>query len=247
MCKGTDMTVAEKESTIPIQKPRLRLAWPARTIPPIEECSRRGLRPWTRELLECKHLILLSLVCLGAALTVDYYAGVYVSSTPSVGVPDLILDRFPPVDLSFLFIYGYIVLVVGIFTYPLFFRVRMLHVAAIQFSLLLILRSLFMIFTHLETPPGSVPVSFPWFFGKLYFENDMFFSGHTAIPFLGFYLFRRSLIRYVFLAGSIMMGIVVLAMHLHYSIDVFAAFFMTYCSYRMGNAALRRLDPAHCE
>jgi hypothetical protein len=33
-------------------------------------------------------------------------------------------------------------------------------------------------------------------------------------------------------------------MHLHYSIDVFSAFFITYCSYRMGNAAIRRLTPA---
>ncbi len=241
------MTVAERESTIPIPRPRLRLAQPGRTIPLIDQYSPPKPRPWTRELLECKHLILLSLVFMGAAMSLDYYSGLYVSSTTSVGVPDLILDHLPPVDLGFLFIYGYIALVAGIFTYPLFFRVRILHVAAVQFSLLLTLRSLFMVFTHLKTPPGSVPVSFPWFFGKLYFENDMFFSGHTAVPFLGFYLFRQSPIRYVFLAGSIMMGMVVLVMHLHYSIDVFAAFFMTYCSYRMGGAALRRLDPTYVD
>ena len=86
-------------------------------------------------------------------------------------------------------------------------------------------------------------MGFPWFFENLYFENDMFFSGHTAMPFLGFYLFRHSPLRYVFLVGAIVMGIVVLAMHLHYSIDVFAAFFMTYCSYRMGLRLLRKLDP----
>ncbi len=241
------MTVAERESTIPIPRPRLRLAQPGRMIPPSEPCSPQGLWPWTRELLECRRLILLSLVFMGTAMSLDYYSGLYVSSTTSVGVPDLILDYLPPVDLGFLFIYGYIALVVGMFAYPLFLRVRMLHVVAIQFSLLLTLRSLFMVFTHLKTPPGSVPVSFPWFFGKLYFENDMFFSGHTALPFLGFYLFRHSAIRYVFLVGAIMMGMVVLVMHLHYSIDVFAAFFMTYCSYRMGNAALRRLDLAYAD
>lgn len=241
------MTVAEKESTIPIPRPRLRLAQPGRTISPIEPYSPWGLWPWTRELLECKRLILLSAVFMGTAMFLDYYSGLYVSGATSVGVPDLILDYLPPVDLGFLFIYGYIALVVGIFAYPLFFRIRMFHVAAIQFSLLLTLRSLFMVFTHLKTPPGSVPVSFPWFFGRLYFENDMFFSGHTAMPFLGFYLFRHSPIRYVFLAGSIMMGMVVLVMHLHYSIDVFAAFFMTYCSYQMGNVVLRRLDPAYTD
>ena len=40
---------------------------------------------------------------------------------------------------------------------PMVFRMRMLHVVAFQFSLLLIVRSLFMIFTHMETPAGAVP------------------------------------------------------------------------------------------
>jgi len=75
----------------------------------------------------------------------------------------------------------------------------------------------------------------------------MFFSGHTAMPFLGFYLFRHSWLRYVYLVGAVVMGIVVLAMHLHYSVDVFAAFFMTYCSYQMGTVLLRTLDPTFRE
>jgi hypothetical protein len=123
----------------------------------------------------------------------------------------------------------------------------MLHVVAIQFSLLLIVRSLFMIFTHVGTPEGAVSVHFPGIFSKLYFENDMFFSGHTAMPFLGFYLFRGNILRDVDLVGAIVLGIVVLAMHVHYSIDVFGAFFMTYCSYQMGTVLLRKLDPAYYE
>ncbi len=162
-----------------------------------------------------------------------------------VKVPDLILDLFPAVDLSFLFIYGYVSLILGMFVYPVVFRLRMLHIVAFQFSLLLIVRSVFMIFTHLETPAGAVSVNYPWFFRGLYFENDMFFSGHTAMTFLGFYVFRRSRLRYVFLVGSIVMAIVVLAMHVHYSIDVLAAFFMTYGSYRIGHRILLRLDPSY--
>jgi hypothetical protein len=122
-----------------------------------------------------------------------------------------------------------------------------LHIVVIQFSLLLVLRSVFMIFMHVSTPAGSVHVHFPGFFGRFYFENDMFFSGHTAMPFLGFYLFRPHRLRYVYLIGSIVMGLSALAMHVHYSIDVFAAFFMTYCSYQMGTALLHKLDPAYRE
>jgi hypothetical protein len=200
---------------------------------------------WTRELLEHRHLLLLASAFLAVALYADYRCGAYVTFRESVQVPDLILDRLPAVDMSLLFTYGYMALIVGMFSYPLFRRIRMLHVVAIQFSLLLILRSVFMLFTHMATPAGAVPVHFPWFFSKLYFENDMFFSGHTAMPFLGFYLFRHSPLRYVYLVGGLVMGAVVLFMHVHYSVDVFAAYFMTYASYRMGNALLRKLDPTY--
>jgi len=239
------MTVVAGRSTIPIRRPQLRPAEPGRADVGIGERLREGLYDWTGEVLAYKRLIALSLAFVGVGLVFDYVCGMYVHTMKGVKVPDLLLDLFPPVDLSFLFIYGYVSLIVGMFIYPILFRVRMLHVVAIQFSLLLTIRSLFMIFTHLETPAGAITVNYPWFFRGLYFENDMFFSGHTAMTFLGFYVFRRYWVRYLFLVGSIVMGIVVLAMHVHYSVDVLAAFFMTYGSYRMGNAALLRLDPTY--
>jgi hypothetical protein len=243
------MTVAGETSAAPSQKapPLQRLR--ARPVPrtaPIWQTSAEaapGWQRWIRELLACRYLLLLAGALALVALYADYRCGAYVTARPGAKVPDLILDRLPPIDLSFLFIYGYMALLIGMFCYPLLFRVRMLHVVIFQFSLLLILRSLFMLFTHLETPAGSVPVHFPGVFSNLYFENDMFFSGHTAMPFLGFYLFRPSRFRYVFLVGALVMGVVVLAMHVHYSIDVLAAFFMTYCSYQMGTAALRKIAP----
>jgi hypothetical protein len=241
------MTVAQRSPVTVTQRPTLRLVQRASPARRMRVRLRWGLRSWIVGLAASWRLIAWSLALLAPAMVLDYYSGAYVTAARSVGVPDLILDRFEAVDLSFLFVYGYMALIVGLFSYPLLFRPRLLHVVIIQFSLLLVLRSLFMMFTHLQTPPGSIPVGFPSFFGHLYFENDMFFSGHTAFPFLGFYLFRRSTIRYVFLVGSITMGIVVLAMHIHYSIDVLAAFFMTYCSYRMGRWVLRRFDPAYGE
>jgi len=239
------MTVVAGRSTIPIRRPALQPAERGRAAGRLGERVREGLRDWSEEALACKHLIALSLVCITVGLVFDYVCGMYVHMMKGVKVPDLILDLFPAVDVSFLFIYGYVSLILGMFIYPLVFRLRMLHVVALQFSLLLIVRSVFMIFTHLETPAGAISVNYPWFFRGLYFENDMFFSGHTAMTFLGFYLFRRSRLRYVFLVGSIVMGIVVLAMHVHYSVDVLAAFFMTYGSYRIGHTILLRMDPTY--
>ncbi|MBD3360385.1 hypothetical protein GF366_01130, partial [Candidatus Peregrinibacteria bacterium] len=78
---------------------------------------------------------------------------------------------------------------------------------------------------------------------KLFFENDLFFSGHTAVPFLAFLVFKESKIfKWVMFAGSILMAITVLLMHVHYSIDVFAAFFITYGIYSISNKIFRDLN-----
>jgi hypothetical protein len=202
---------------------------------------RTGFRRWSREFYQCRYLVASSLAVALVAMYVDYRCGVYVSSIQGPDVPDLILDHFGPVDLSPLFVYGYFALVSFLFAYPVVFRTPMFHFVLVQFGLLLTLRSFFMVFTHLQTPSDAIAGDFPWIFEHLNFQNDLFFSGHTAIPFLGFFLFRDSGVRYIFLVGSVVMATVVLAMHRHYSIDVLAAFFFTYCSYRMGCFLMRKI------
>jgi hypothetical protein len=238
------MTFMQPELNPPATKPPVTRTRRPSVLERVRVYFKKGFRDWVRESREFRYLILISLVLVAVATYLDYYSGVYVSSTGGVDVPDLILDHIKPINLSVVFVYGYIATIIALFSYPFIFHIRTLHQVISQFSLLVTLRSIFMIFTHLETPPDAIAVHFPWIFGRLSFENDMFFSGHTAIPFLGFLLFRHSPVRYLFLIGSIVMGTTVLAMHLHYSIDVFSAFFITYCSYRMGNAAIRRLTPA---
>jgi hypothetical protein len=104
------------------------------------------------------------------------------------------------------------------------------------------IRAFFVTLTHLQTPLNAMPAKFPSFLNILVFTNDSFFSGHTAFPFLGFLLFKDSKIRWLFLAGSIYMGLTVLISHKHYSIDVFSAFFITYGSYKIGNVIINKLE-----
>jgi hypothetical protein len=64
--------------------------------------------------------------------------------------------------------------------------------------------------------------------------NDLFFSGHTGLPFLiALIYWDHVYIRRLFIIASIVFGAVVLLSHLHYSIDVFAAFFITYAIYHI--------------
>lgn len=194
---------------------------------------------WAKEIWAYKYYLLLSLLIVALANYVNYTSGVYTTSGAKVmPSPDLILDNFGPYDLSFIFVYGYIAFFSIMVLYPLFFRVRMLHSVIIQLAFLTMLRSFFISLTHLRVPLDAVAVHFPFIFGKIQFQNDMFFSGHVAFIFLGFWLFKGKNIRYLFLVGSVVFAIVALAMHRHYSIDVFAAFFICYCSYVLGEKFL---------
>ena len=57
----------------------------------------------------------------------------------------------------------------------------------------------------------------------------LFFSGHTGLPFLLALMFwEHKVIRNIFLTFSFTFAIVVLLGHIHYSIDVLSAFFISY-------------------
>jgi len=68
----------------------------------------------------------------------------------------------------------------------------------------------------------------------IYLTKDLFFSGHIATTFL-LYLFSRRFgkVRRVFLALNLFTLMVVFLGHLHYTIDVIAAFSITYGVYRV--------------
>jgi membrane-associated phospholipid phosphatase len=53
-------------------------------------------------------------------------------------------------------------------------------------------------------------------------------------------LWDNRLLRYIFLCASVVFGVVVLLGHLHYSIDVFAAFFITYGIYQIATKLFKK-------
>jgi hypothetical protein len=72
----------------------------------------------------------------------------------------------------------------------------------------------------------------------VYLTKDLFFSGHIATTFL-LYLFSRRLgkVARVFLGLNLATLAVVLLAHLHYSIDIIAAYSVTYGVYRVSGRA----------
>lgn len=200
------------------------------------------LGEWKREIGKHKNLILMSLFFLLVALILNYLALNYIEEKTGVVVQDLILDNIPTIDLSPIFIYGFVFIITIFILYPLFFKVNEFHKALSQLSLLVMIRSIFMCFTHLAIPLGETQFIVPKLASFFTSENDLFFSAHTSIPFLGFLLFKDKRVKYFFLTMSIIMAIVVLLMHIHYSIDVFSAFFIAYGSFKIGEWFFNKIN-----
>lgn len=201
------------------------------------------VKSWGREIWSHKSLITLSILFLIISILLDIIASTYADKKASVPVADLLLDNIPTINLSFIFSYGIILLIIVLFLYPLFFKVRELHIVLGQFSFLLLIRSFFVTLTHLRRPTEAIVNAYLSGVPKAFtFENDMFFSGHVAIAFLGYLLYRHEKIGIFFLIMTPVMMLTVLFMHVHYSIDVFAAIFITYATYKLGQKFFRKIN-----
>lgn len=178
-------------------------------------------------------LLLLSLV-------LNYYAGNYAAISASNSVTDIILDNIPTWDMEIVFVQGIFLFLVFI-SLLLIKEPKRIPFALKCIALFVIIRSVFISLTHI----GPVPNIGPWgegnFIGKFTFGGDLFFSGHTGLPFLMALLFwpNRKL-RILFIASSVLFGAAVLLGHLHYSIDVFAAFFITDGIFRISERLFRK-------
>lgn len=177
---------------------------------------------------------------------VNYYVSLYHDNFVYASVGDVILNRLPTYNLEFLFIDGFYFLIVLLFVYPTFVRPELGPFMLKTFGLLLLLRSGFIMLTHVGPPEGFFYAGAEDVFGgplkKFIFRNDLFFSGHTAIPFLGFLLLRGERFRWFFFASSLVMGATVLLMHVHYSIDVFSAFFIAHGIYVLSDRIFNDLN-----
>lgn len=151
--------------------------------------------------------------------------------------PDILLARLPHWDTSILFIYGFTFLILWLIYAAVRYERRRIPRILWAYAVLVVVRSFFIILTPMRTPPDhAVVAGDPLFaiFGRfLTFKHDLFFSSHTATPFLAFLLFRNPWVRLSFLAISLLLGATVLIGRFHYSIDVFAAFFITYAAHTL--------------
>ncbi len=176
--------------------------------------------------------LLESIILFIGSVYVTHYASRYAEINASNHVNDIILSNTRVYNFEIVFVY--VAIMLGLFVITLCLRFTKTAPFLIKaVSLFIVIRSLFVSMTHI----GPFPLKLELESNLLNFitsGNDLFFSGHTGLPFLIALIFWNHLyIRILFLSASVVLGATALLSHLHYTIDVFAAFFITYSIYHI--------------
>ncbi len=202
---------------------------------------------------------LTALLLLAGAYVAEHFANLYeleYSQRPtSVYVGDLLLDNLPVVDLNFIIIeLAFFSIVLG--AAFVFSRPRYILFSLKAVALFIATRALFVSLTHVGIYPGSLDPGAGFLNGiytYLNLQKGFFFSGHTGLPFLIALIFwENRRVRITLLVLSSVFAVAVLLAHIHYSIDVLAAPFMTYGIFKIAQylfprdyALIKRSEPAH--
>jgi len=149
---------------------------------------------------------------------------------------DFLVNNLPAMDLSvpiFVVLWSVISLaLLRAFQHPQQFLTTLYAVI-----IFLLFRYLSISLVALDPPVGLIPIKDPvsnLTYGHADFiTKDLFFSGHTSSMFLSFLCLQRKPEKTFALVATFVIAIFVLIQHVHYTIDVLAAPFFTYLSYRL--------------
>lgn len=160
----------------------------------------------------------------------------YIQQRKGVVLNDVVLQRIPAVNVSLL-------LLICIWATTILIIVRFVKGPAILLNFLwvFILLSLFrmatLMFVALEPPRELITIVDPLstaFYGKNFITKDLFFSGHTATMFIMFFCLEKRPDKVFALFTSLLVAVLVLVQHIHYTIDVAFAIPFAYLSYITG-------------
>jgi hypothetical protein len=171
---------------------------------------------------------LVGMFLFAVSLVANRYASFYATAQASNPVTDLLLDNIPVMPVEWIVneaaaFFGFAML------FLILWQPRRIPFIFKSVALFIFVRSAFIIFTHLAPFPERVYLDPTDIFRTLTYGGDYFFSGHTGMSFLFALIYwQEKQVRYFCLASSALLSVGVVLGHLHYSIDVFAAFFITY-------------------
>lgn len=197
---------------------------------------------WTKDKIIS---LVISIVLLVIALFIQKIADNYVVETWGTAVWDILLNNINARDID-----GFIILSVLTFNLViiilLLFKPKYTIFVIKSLALFIVIRSFFISLTHLWIQPHQINFNSSsfwfWLYNLLYnSKNDFFFSWHTGFPFLFALIFyNEKLWRNIFFIVSIVFWLSVIIWHIHYSIDVFSAPFITYSIYSISKKIFKK-------
>jgi membrane-associated phospholipid phosphatase len=176
-----------------------------------------------------KNLLLSKLFLIVAMVTLKL-SGLRADTIPAPSLPDLFHSIIPLTNVMYIATYGFIAVQLLLWGYFIVYEPRRLPYAMKVYGIFIIFRSIFISLTTLGAPAvrlDLVPV-IEAIFGGIYFTQDLFPSGHTGSAFVGYLVARKKWMKKIMLFCTVMMGMSVLLLRVHYSIDVLGALFVAY-------------------
>ena len=185
---------------------------------------------WQLRRFRNKTFVALALVAIILILLPSFFA--FIEKRDGMVLQDFVLDRLPAMDVSiptFIIIWSVVLLVF----YRIYYNPSIFLVIAYGFILMCLCRVLTISLIPLNPPPGLIvlkdPIANIAYGGNgIFITKDLFYSGHTGNMFLFFLCLQHKWDKIIALVASFLVGILVMVQHIHYSIDVFAAFIFTY-------------------
>ncbi len=175
-----------------------------------------------------------SIWVLGMLLLAYAHFVQWIEFRPGVLLYDPLLASFHPRKVTWLvfaIIYGGLALGLG----TLGARPAALLVALQSYALVIVARIAAMYVVPLDPPAGMIRLKDPFvqlFDTGVVLTRDLFFSGHVATLFLLFLTAHRRMLRAAFLLATVLVGAGLIWQHVHYTIDVLIAPFITFACYR---------------
>jgi hypothetical protein len=167
----------------------------------------------------------------------------FIEARPGALIEDPVLNMFISQDvtwITFTIIYlSVVAALVHLSRHP-----RQLLITFNAYIFLVLVRMVTMYLTPLDPPAGLILLEDPFVesVSTKTMTRDLYFSGHTSTLFLLYLTARGRLLRTFFLINTILVALAVLVQHVHYSVDVVAAFFYSFTSFKVSCLIQTRLE-----
>lgn len=180
------------------------------------------------------HFFITLALILGLSQFFPFYFD-YLEARDGTMLNDVVLNLIPAHDVSmlvFFFLYaGVVICFLANLIHP-----RFLVIAFQTYAFVTMMRIVSLFFIHLDPPIGYICLREPvisHFFSTngAICSKDLFFSGHVSSILSIYFSIRQKKFKIILLICSIMISLLVMIQHVHYTIDVAAAYPFTWLCY----------------